>query len=101
MTITKADLVQVIANEMAPKISRRDVGRIVQRFLDEMCKALTDGNRIELRGFGILNTKLRKPKIARNPKTKAPVNLPTRRVPVFKSSSILRKMIAKGSSSIG
>ena len=97
MTITKANLVEEVSKEMAPRITKRDVGRIVQRFIDEMIKTLVQGNRIEIRGFGVFNTKLRKPKLARNPKTKEPVNIPPRRVPVFKASRLLKSTIAKGS----
>ena len=97
MTITKANLVEEVSKEMAPRITKRDVGRIVQRFIDEMIKTLVQGNRIEIRGFGVLNTKLRKPKLARNPKTKEPVHIPPRRVPVFKASRLLKATISKGS----
>jgi integration host factor subunit beta len=69
MTITKADLVETISRQMAPSITKRDVGKIVQMFIDELCKTLQEGNRIEIRGFGVMSTKLRKPKVARNPKT--------------------------------
>ncbi|MEO0050653.1 MAG: HU family DNA-binding protein [candidate division WOR-3 bacterium] len=97
MTITKADLVETIARQMAPTITKRDVGRIVQLFIDELCRALQEGNRVEIRGFGVLATKLRKPKLARNPKTKAPVNIPPRRVPVFKASRLLKASLMRGS----
>lgn len=96
MTITKADLVEKITRQVSPNITKRDVARIVQMFLDEMCQTLKDGNRIEIRGFGVLNTKLRKPKVARNPKTKEPVNIPPRRVPVFKASRLLKASLMKG-----
>lgn len=96
MTITKADLVETIARQMAPTITKRDVGRIVQLFIDELCRALQEGNRVEIRGFGVLATKLRKPKLARNPKTKAPVNIPPRRVPVFKASRLLKANLMRG-----
>jgi integration host factor subunit beta len=90
MTITKAELVETVAREVAPRITKRDVSRIVQALIDEMCNTLTEGNRIELRGFGVFNTKLRRPKLARNPHTKEPVNIPPRRVPVFKASRLLK-----------
>ncbi len=96
MTITKADLVETISRQMAPSITKRDVGKLVQMFLDEMCKMLLEGNRIEIRGFGVMSTKLRKPKVARNPKTKEPVNIPPRRVPVFKASRLLKASLMKG-----
>ncbi len=97
MTITKADLIETISRQMAPTITKRDVGRIVQLFIDELCRALQEGNRVEIRGFGVLATKLRKPKLARNPKTKAPVNIPPRRVPVFKASRLLKASLMRGS----
>lgn len=95
MTITKADLVETISRQMAPTITKRDVGRIVQLFIDELCRALQEGNRVEIRGFGVLATKLRKPKVARNPKTRTPVNIPPRRVPVFKASRLLKASLMK------
>jgi integration host factor subunit beta len=96
MTITKADLVETISRQMSPAITKRDVGKIVQLFIDEICKTLLEGNRIEIRGFGVMSTKLRKPKVARNPKTKDPVNIPPRRVPVFKASRLLKASLMKG-----
>jgi len=96
MTITKADLVEAISRQVHPTITKRDVGKLVQLFLDELCKMLLEGNRIEIRGFGVLSTKLRKPKIARNPKTKEPVSIPPRRVPVFKASRLLKASLMRG-----
>jgi nucleoid DNA-binding protein len=95
MTVTKADLVEKITSHVAPSITKRDVARIVQMFIDEICVTLKEGNRIEIRGFGVLNTKLRRPKIARNPKTKEPVSIPPRRVPVFKASRLLKASLMK------
>ncbi len=95
MTVTKADLVEKITRQVAPNITKRDVARIVQMFIDQLCDTLVEGNRIEIRGFGVLNTKLRKPKVARNPKTREPVNIPPRRVPVFKASRLLKASLIK------
>lgn len=95
MTITKADIVETISRQIAPNITKRDVGRIVQLFIEELCRALQEGNRVEIRGFGVLSTKLRKPKVARNPRTKATVNIPPRRVPVFKASRLLKASLMR------
>lgn len=96
MTITKQQIVEEITREVSPRVSKRDVAEIVQKFLDKIIDNLADGNRIELRGFGIFNTKLRKPKIARNPKTNEPVSLPPRRVPVFRASKIFKETLKVG-----
>uniref|UniRef100_A0A7V3ZTP9 Integration host factor subunit beta n=1 Tax=candidate division WOR-3 bacterium TaxID=2052148 RepID=A0A7V3ZTP9_UNCW3 len=96
MTITKQHIVDEIVKEISPRVSRKDVYDIVQIFLDKIIDNLAEGNRVELRGFGIFNTKLRKPKIARNPKTNEPVSLPPRRVPVFKASKIFKEALKGG-----
>jgi nucleoid DNA-binding protein len=49
-------------------------------------KAISEGKRIELRGFGVFKSKSRKPRMARNPKTGELVPLEKRYVPVFKPS---------------
>jgi len=69
MTITKQQIVEEITREISPRVSKKDVAEIIQKFLDKIIDNLAEGNRIELRGFGIFNTKLWGPKIARNPKT--------------------------------
>jgi integration host factor subunit beta len=90
MTITKADLVETLSRQVHPTITKRDVGKLVQLFIDEICKMLLEGNRIEIRGFGVMSTKLRKPK------AKEPVQIPPRRVPVFKASRLLKASLMKG-----
>ncbi|MBM3313066.1 integration host factor subunit beta [candidate division WOR-3 bacterium] len=96
MTITKADLVRRIAKQVQPSVTKYDVARIVQMLIDDICQMLLEGHRIEIRGFGVMSTKLRKPKVARNPKTKEPVNIPPRRVPSFKASRLLKASLLKG-----
>ncbi len=98
MTITRMDFVDTIERrikEIYPhiNISRKEIEKILELFIQGFIKNLTDGHRIELRGFGVFSTKMRKPKIARNPKTKEEVRLPPRRVPIFKASKNLKEMI--------
>ncbi len=99
MTITRIDFVSAVEGEMKktyPHISRKEVKRILELFLSQFGKNLAAGHRIELRGLGVFSTKMRKPKIARNPRTKEAIPLPPRRVVVFKPSKILKMMITQG-----
>ncbi len=48
----------------------------VETVFDTMKKALSEGDRIELRGFGIFNVRPRKTGIGRNPRTGAEVAIP-------------------------
>jgi len=60
-------------NELAVELSKRlavPVDRakgIVDATLDVLTNAMTDGRKIEFRGFGLFDVVLRKPKIGRNP----------------------------------
>lgn len=95
MTLTKYNIVEKISKTLKPRIARNDILKICQMFLDEVSKALLNGNRVEIRDFGVFRTKLRKPKIGRNPKTNVPVHIPPRLVVVFKPGKNLKAKIAK------
>jgi integration host factor subunit beta len=55
--------------------------------------ALKTGDKIEIRGFGSFRIRQRKPRIGRNPKTGAKVEVPAKRVPYFKPSKELRDLV--------
>ena len=90
--MTKADLVDEISARTG--LTKKDVAETVDEFLDEVCRALTEGKHIEIRGFGTFKVKDRKPRIARNPRTGEQVPVPSRRVPVFKVSKELKDKVA-------
>ncbi|MEO0098504.1 MAG: HU family DNA-binding protein [candidate division WOR-3 bacterium] len=99
MTITRNDFVETVEKEIKdiyPHISRKEIERILEIFLEEFRKNLVRGHRIELRGFGVFSTKMRKSKVARNPKTNTEMRLPPRRVAVFKPSKVLKNLLSKG-----
>ena len=54
----KSELVLRIA-EQNPHLYQRDVENIVNAILDEITRALAEGNRVELRGFGAFSVKKR------------------------------------------
>ena len=89
MTKTKKDIVKAVAK--ATGFTQKEIAVIVDTFLEVISSNFLTNNRIELRGFGVFSTKIRKPKIARNPKTGEIVNLPAREVPVCKISKTLKK----------
>jgi nucleoid DNA-binding protein len=93
MTVTKDDIVRGISLETG--FTRRDTSVIISGFMEAISNALEQGNRIELRGFGVFKTKKRRKRLARNPRTGKPISLDERFVPVFKPSKILKQRIKK------
>ncbi len=92
--MTKADLVEQVADAIGPGITKKDCALVVDGFLNAMKQALAQGNGIEIRGFGSFKLKHRKGRMARNPRTGEAVGVPARTYPVFKPSKYLRAQVA-------
>ena len=89
--MTKADLVEEVTQ--LGDLTRRDGEVIVDTIFDSVIHALKTGDKIEIRGFGSFRIRQRKPRIGRNPKTGAKVEVPAKRVPYFKPSKELRDLV--------
>ncbi|MDP6418181.1 MAG: HU family DNA-binding protein [Candidatus Krumholzibacteria bacterium] len=90
--MTKAQIVEEIVQKTG--LTKKDVAETVDQFLKSISDALADGKHLEIRGFGTFKVKLRKARMARNPRTGDPVPVPERLVPVFKVSKELKDMVA-------
>lgn len=78
---------------------------VIESLVDEILTVLTDGHRIELRGFGVFKTKTRKSRNGRNPRTGESVKVPSYVAPTFKFSKdgqkvFDNKLIEKASTSV-
>ena len=56
-------------------------------------KTLSEGHRIEIRGFGSFSLSHRPPRVGRNPKSGERVLVPEKRVPHFKPGKELRERV--------
>lgn len=90
-SMTKADIVDRISS--ATGMTKVETDAVVDGFLKTVGEALADGERIELRDFGVFAVKKRRPRAARNPRTGEPVELEERYVPTFKVSRKLRARV--------
>ena len=87
--MVKSELILRLA-EMNPHLYQRDIERLVTTFFEEISKALSEGNRVELRGFGAFSVKERPPRVARNPRTGEAVEVSEKSAPFFKTGKELR-----------
>ena len=89
--MTKKDL----ALELAVQLELTDVQakRAVKMVLRLIADALVAGEKLEFRGFGVFKTKIRKARLGRNPKANTSVNVPERRVVVFKMGKELKERV--------
>ncbi len=85
----RSELVALLQEEMGP-MRASDVEQAVDIILDEIAKALAEGGRVELRGFGAFSVREREARTGRNPRTGAAVKVSAKRVPFFKPGKELR-----------
>ena len=90
--MTKSELIERITSRH-PQLSSKDIELAVKTILDAMSQALSQGDRIEIRGFGSFSLHFRSPRLGRNPKTGESVQLRGKYVPHFKPGKELREQV--------
>ena len=84
----KQDLIQRVVERTG--LPRTKAEAAVDTIFDSMKKALSSGERIELRGFGVFNVRPRKTGIGRNPRTGAEVSIAPGKAVRFKPGKELQ-----------
>lgn len=90
--MTKSDLISRLA-ERHPQLVLKDAEMAVKMILDVMTNSMTEGQRIEIRGFGSFSLNYRPERIGRNPKSGEKVKVPGKYVPHFKAGKELRERV--------
>ncbi len=82
--MTRADLIECLAEQR--QISKKTATLIVEEIFDGMVRALRQGERIELRGFGTFEVRQYQTFLGRNPRTGEPFEIQARRLACFRVS---------------
>jgi nucleoid DNA-binding protein len=91
-TLTKRELVVKISNETG--LVQSQVFEVVQRTLDHITDALAKGDTVELRNFGVLEVRLTRPRVGRNPNQPgSSFVIPSRATVKFKPGKIMRQRV--------
>lgn len=91
--MTKADLVAAVAAEA--QLTKKDADKAVCAVLDSITKALVEGDKVALVGFGTFETRERPARTGRNPRTKETIEIPATTAPAFKAGKALKDAVAK------
>ena len=89
--MTKKDIVMKVSNDT--NVAQIDVKKVVQKTLDVVVESLERGETVELRNFGVFKVKNRRGRIGRNPRTGEEVQVPEKKVVVFKPGLILKSKV--------
>jgi integration host factor subunit beta len=90
--MTRSELVARIARQN-PALTEKEVDIIIDAFFSTLHESLAEGNRVELRGFGIFSVRHRDARMARNPKTGEQVQVGAHYALHFKMGKSLKERL--------
>jgi integration host factor subunit beta len=91
--MNKQDLIIVLRNEA--RLTKSEAKAVVNLFFNEMSNALTNGDRVEIRGLCSFYVKNYKAYSGRNPKTGEPTQVKSKKLPFFKCGKELKERVDK------
>ena len=91
--MNKTELIAEVAKKAG--LSKKDAEKALNAALDTVTEALSAGDKVQLVGFGGFEVRTREARVARNPKTKEPIEGPATKVPVFKAGKALKDKVAE------
>lgn len=89
--MTKNELARELADDF--ELPRRQVVEIVEAMLDRITAVLKSGDKVQLTPFGQFKIRDRAARVARNPQTGEPVNVPAKRVLKFIAGRSLKEAV--------
>lgn len=75
-------------------LSKADATKALTGLIEEISDALGSGECVRLVGFGVFESAFRKGRTGFNPKTKEPIEVAAKRVPVFRAGIPLKEKVA-------
>ena len=76
--MVRSELLQKLCDQH-PNLFRKDIEKILEIIFIEITEALRKGENIEIRGFGVFKTAIRKARIGRNPKNSQSIQIPEKK----------------------
>ena len=91
--MTKTELIAAVAE--AAEITKKDAEKAVNATVEAITKALANGEKVALVGFGTFETRARAAPAGRNPRTTETIQIAAATVPAFKAGQALKDAVAK------
>lgn len=94
-TVTKKGLVKQFGPVRPNGLTSKVLMFVLKTFLGLILKSLEEGNRVELRDFGVFEVRQSAPRTARNPQTGQKISIPARKTVTFRPSKLMRERVNK------
>lgn len=91
--MNKTELITAIADKSS--ITKSDAEKALNAFVDAVTDALSDGDKVQLIGFGTFEVGERAERTGRNPQTGEEITIPACKTPKFKAGKVLKEAVNK------
>tara|TARA_B100000427_G_scaffold279864_1_gene250222 strand:+ start:439 stop:729 length:291 start_codon:yes stop_codon:yes gene_type:complete len=92
LSVSKPEIINKITKNF-PNLYKKDINKFFDIFISEIIKALSKGERVELRDVMMFEPRIQKKRISLNPKTLEKVEVPEKKNILFKCSKEWKKKL--------
>ena len=89
--MTKSELVANVAEKSG--LDRKQADKAVAAIFDTIKKALIEGDKVQVIGFGTFENRTRSARKGRNPRTGEEISIPASKLPSFKAGKGLKEAV--------
>jgi DNA-binding protein HU-beta len=89
--MNKAELIEAVSK--VTEMTKADTERALDAFIDVVSKNIKKKDGVKLVGFGTFAVSARKARVGRNPQTGEEIQIPARKVPVFRPGKELKDTV--------
>jgi len=89
--MNKSELISSISEKA--DITKADAERALNAFIESVEEALSNGDKVQLVGFGTFEVRERAARLGRNPQTKKEIRIEASKAPVFKVGKALKEKV--------
>lgn len=91
--MTKKELAAIVSEKV--NMSKKDAEAAVNVVFDSIAQAMKEGDKVNIAGFGIFETKERSARTAKNPQTGETIEIAAKKVPAVKFGKTVKELIAE------
>lgn len=89
--MNKGDLVDAVAQKAT--VTKKQADAVITATLEAIMEAVSDGDKVTLVGFGSFESRERKAREGRNPKTGEKMEIPATKVPAFSAGKLFKEKV--------
>ena len=90
--MNKGELVDKVAEKAT--VTKKQADAVLTAALESIMEAVSEGDKVTLVGFGSFESRERKAREGRNPKTGEKMDIPATRVPAFSAGKLFKDKVA-------